>query len=72
MKQQGLICQRKKKYKRGSSAAVNDPHIAANLVQRQFDVYYPNQVWVSDITYITPYVRIVVVSVKTRNRERLG
>ena len=52
MKQQGLICQRKKKYKRGTSAAINDPHIAANLVQRQFDVYYPNQVWVSDITYI--------------------
>lgn len=52
MKQQGLVCQRKKKYKRGKSAAANDPHIAANLVQRQFDVSYPNQVWVSDITYI--------------------
>ena len=52
MKEQGLACQRKKKYKRGNSAASNDPHIAANLVQRQFDVCYPNQVWVSDITYI--------------------
>jgi len=52
MKKQGLVCQRKKKYKAGKSAAVNDPHIAANIVQRQFDVYYPNQVWVSDITYI--------------------
>jgi transposase InsO family protein len=52
MKQQGLICQRKKKYRRGSSAPANHAHIAANLVQRGFDVRYPNHVWVSDITYI--------------------
>ncbi len=52
MKAQRLKCQRKRKFKRGTSAAANDPYIATNLLQRQFDVRYPNQVWVTDITYI--------------------
>lgn len=56
MKAQGLTCQRKRKFKRGVSAAANDPCIAANLLQRQFDVRYPNQVWVTDITYIKTLV----------------
>jgi transposase InsO family protein len=52
MKKQQLVCQRKKKFKRGSSAPANDPNIAPNRLQRQFNVSYINQVWVSDITYI--------------------
>ena len=52
MKKQELVCQRKKKFKRGSSAPANDPNIAQNKLQRQFNVSYINQVWVSDITYI--------------------
>jgi transposase InsO family protein len=52
LKKLNLVCQRKKKYKRGSSAAANDPNIAANHLQRQFQVSYPNQMWVGDISYI--------------------
>jgi len=52
MKKQQLVCQRKKKFKRDSSAPANDPNIAPNKLQRQFNVSYINQVWVSDITYI--------------------
>lgn len=46
MKKYGLVCRRKKKYKRSSSSDANDLNIAANYLQRQFHVTYPNQVWV--------------------------
>ena len=42
----------KKKFKKVSTAAANDPKIKNNDLNRHFTVSYPNQVWVGDITEI--------------------
>ena len=42
----------KKKFKKASTAAANDPKIKNNELNRHFTVSYPNQVWVGDITEI--------------------
>jgi len=48
----GLKVKTQKKAKKQNTASVNDPRIMPNLVNRHFDVSYPNQVWVGDITEI--------------------
>jgi transposase InsO family protein len=47
----GLICKQKRKYKATTDSNHKLP-VADNLLKRQFKVYEPNKVWVSDITYI--------------------
>jgi len=48
----GLKVKTQKKFKKQSTAAVNDPRIMPNILNRNFAVSYPNQVWVGDITEI--------------------
>ncbi|WFE68114.1 IS3 family transposase [Thiomicrospira sp. R3] len=50
MRKQGLIVHTRKKFKKANSAAINDPKIKPNLLNRAFKVSYLNQVWVGDIT----------------------
>ncbi|WFE68518.1 IS3 family transposase [Thiomicrospira sp. R3] len=52
MRKQGLIVHTRKKFKKANSAAINDPKIKPNLLNRAFKVSYLNQVWVGDITQI--------------------
>ncbi|WP_232023563.1 IS3 family transposase [Thiomicrorhabdus aquaedulcis] len=52
MREQGLIVHTRKKFKKASSAAINDPKIQPNLLKREFKVSYLNQVWVGDITQV--------------------
>lgn len=52
MREQGLIVQTRKKFKKANSAAINDPKIKPNLLKREFKVSYINQVWVGDITQV--------------------
>jgi putative transposase len=47
----GLYCKQKRKFKATTNSRHNLP-VARNLLNRQFRVYEPNKVWVSDITYI--------------------
>jgi len=51
MKQAGLICKTKKKFKVTTDSKHNLP-ISPNLLTRQFTVNAPNRVYVGDITYI--------------------
>jgi len=48
----GLKVKTQKKFKKQSTAPVNDPRIMPNILNRHFEVSYPNQVWVGDITEI--------------------
>lgn len=48
----GLEVKTQKKFKKQSTAAVNDPRIMPNILNRHFEVSYPNQAWVGDITEI--------------------
>ncbi|MBL1275171.1 MAG: hypothetical protein COB30_003710, partial [Ectothiorhodospiraceae bacterium] len=48
----GLTVKTQKKFKKQSTAAVNDPKFMPNSLNRHFEVSYPNQVWVGDITEI--------------------
>jgi putative transposase len=41
-----------KKFKKSRAAAITDPRIMPNYLDRNFVVSYPNQVWVGDITEI--------------------
>ena len=53
MKQAGIKAQvgyKKPRYKSGKPAVV-----ASNHLNQEFDIYQPNQVWVTDITYIRTY-----------------
>lgn len=52
MKQLKLTVKTTKKFKRSQSAPINSPLIAPNLLNRQFNVGYMNQVWVGDITQV--------------------
>ena len=50
-KKRGIRCKQKRKFK----ATTNSKHalpVAENLVQQQFEATRPNEVWLSDITYI--------------------
>ena len=51
MRVYGIIARYKHKYKTTTDSCHTLP-IASNLLNRQFNVSPPNQVWVSDITYI--------------------
>ena len=52
MQQAGIRSKMRRKYVRTTNS--HHPHpIAPNLLDRQFSVSVPNQVWVSDITYIS-------------------
>ncbi len=51
MRVYGIIARYKRKYKTTTDSCHTLP-IAPNLLNRQFNVGAPNQVWVSDITYI--------------------
>lgn len=47
----GLVCKQKRKFKATTYSRHGLP-VAENLLNQQFQVSKPNQVWVSDITYI--------------------
>ena len=47
----GIRCKQKRKFKVTTDSKHNLP-IAPNVLQRNFTVAAPNQVWVSDLTYI--------------------
>lgn len=47
-----FIVKTRKKFKKATTAAVNDPKIKDKALERHFTVSYPNQVWVGDITEI--------------------
>jgi len=51
MRQHGIRAKRKKSYKRTTQSNHSYP-VAPNKLNRQFQVSEPNQVWVSDITYV--------------------
>jgi putative transposase len=51
MKEAGLICKTKKKFRAVSYSANNNP-AAPNLLNREFAVIKPDCCWVGDITYI--------------------
>ena len=51
MRVNGIIARYKRKYKTTTDSRHTLP-VASNLLNRQFNVNTPNQVWVSDITYI--------------------
>lgn len=62
MKQAGLVATRPKKFKVTTDSRHNYP-IAPNLLERNFIVKKPAQVWVSDITYIRTYQGWVYLTV---------
>lgn len=47
----GIQCVQKRKYKATTDSNHNLP-VAANLLNQQFEATAPNQIWLSDITYI--------------------
>jgi len=47
----GLRCKQKRKFKVATDSRHGLP-VAKNLLAQQFTAYQPNQVWVSDITYM--------------------
>ncbi len=47
----GIRCIQKKKYKATTDSKHSLP-VAANLLNQQFEATAPNQIWLSDITYI--------------------
>ena len=47
----GLVCKTKRRFKFTTDSKHNNP-VAPNLLNRQFDVKYPDKYWVGDITYI--------------------
>lgn len=50
MKQNGIVCSRIKRYKCAAKSRQRQLAVAANVLNRQFRVPQPNQVWASDIT----------------------
>ena len=50
-KKLGIRCKQKRKFKATTDSKHNLP-VAENLLNQQFQVYEPNNVWVSDITYV--------------------
>lgn len=50
-KKLGLRCKQKRKFKITTDSGHNLP-VAENLLEQKFEAYKPNQIWVSDITYV--------------------
>jgi putative transposase len=50
-KEMGLSCRQKRKFKATTDSKHSRP-VFQNLLNQDFDAYMPNQVWLSDITYI--------------------
>lgn len=50
-KKAGIYCKQKKKFK-ATTNSKHDLPVYENLLKQDFDVYKPNTVWVSDITYV--------------------
>jgi putative transposase len=51
MRAQRLAARRRRRFRRTTDSRHNGP-IAPNVIERQFDAQAPNQVWVTDVTYI--------------------
>jgi putative transposase len=51
MKSAGLYCKTKSRFKVTADSRHNKP-VSPNLLERRFDVIYPDKYWVGDITYI--------------------
>ena len=51
MQQMGLFGRRPKRFRKTTDSDHTKP-VAGNLLKRNFDVEQPNQVWVTDITYV--------------------
>ena len=51
MRQQGIVAKHRRKF-RATTNSDHDLPVAANVLDRQFNPPAPNQVWVSDITYV--------------------
>jgi len=51
-KKLGIRCKQKRKFKATTDSKHKLP-VAENLLGQEFKVYQPNDVWVSDITYVT-------------------
>ncbi|MDY0045203.1 MAG: hypothetical protein RBS82_11150 [Syntrophales bacterium] len=51
MREMGLKCRTVKKFVVTTDSKHNEP-IAPNLLERKFDVAFPDRVWVTDITYL--------------------
>ena len=54
MKQNNIAAKRKKKFKRTTNSSHGNA-ISPNLLNQNFRVSSPNQVWVGDITYVSTY-----------------
>ena len=52
MKAHHLIPKARRKYKVTTKQSKKPHYVAPNLLKQNFTVYVPNQVWVSDITYV--------------------
>ena len=52
MRETGITAQPRKKRRRRASAPPAMVPVAGNVLDRQFDVPQPNQVWVTDISYV--------------------
>ncbi len=51
MKEKGLFARRRKRFRRTTDSNHSSP-IAPNILERNFQTSAPNQVWVTDLTYI--------------------
>ncbi|WP_394836275.1 IS3 family transposase [Pendulispora rubella] len=51
MRQQGIAAKRKRRFRRTTDSKHAHP-VAANLLERRFDVDLPNTAWVTDVTYV--------------------
>lgn len=51
MRQNGIQARRKRRFRRTTDSNHSNP-IAPNVVERQFEPEAPNQVWVTDVTYV--------------------
>ena len=51
MRQEHLVARRRRRYQRGVTTTRHHHALAANVLDRQFRVGRPNQVWVADVSY---------------------
>jgi len=76
-KELGLKCKQNKKFK----VTTNSNHslaVADNLLNQDFEVYSPNETWVTDLTYSVPVVRhrttsmVEMPEIQTSRKEQLN